>query len=117
MEGNTKAEARGTEGRETLRAPKLVGVRQVEGDGARQVEGDQLLGVRRGETNCLARAPFSALADAEALLRRARIPTPPNAAGRRDEATWPRRLIGREQSLGAKNTPALDGAPCRLVLH
>ena len=86
-------------------------------DGARQVEGDQLLGVRRGETNCLARAPFSALADAEALLRRARIPTPPNAAGRRDEATWPRRLIGREQTLGAKNTPALDGAPCRLVLH
>ena len=55
MEGNAKAEARGTKGRGTLGAPKLVGARQVEGDGVRQVEGDQLLGVRRGETNCLGR--------------------------------------------------------------
>ena len=53
MEGNAKAEARGTKGRGTLGAPKLVGARQVEGDEVRQVEGGQLLGVRWGETNCL----------------------------------------------------------------
>ena len=69
MEGNAKAEARGAEGRGTLRALKLVGARQVEGDGVRQVEGDDDAPEKSGaRPQCSRRREFRAEISAGPLL-------------------------------------------------